>query len=87
MRAAIATALGGGAARAKLLADQEDREIQCLMKKLQRKIKHFDELKLIIEKEHTQLDDLKESLIAEQMNVLQSVLGYLKSYFCKTSVG
>ncbi|KAI8544020.1 hypothetical protein RHMOL_Rhmol08G0262700 [Rhododendron molle] len=28
MRAATATALGGGAARAKLLADQEDREIQ-----------------------------------------------------------
>ncbi|KAG5537234.1 hypothetical protein RHGRI_024622 [Rhododendron griersonianum] len=31
MRDATATALGGGAARAKLLADQEDREIQCLV--------------------------------------------------------
>jgi len=81
MRAATATALGAAAARAKLLADQEDREIECLvatiietqMKKLQRKFKHFDELELIMEKEHTQLEDLKESLIAEQMNVLQRV--------------
>ncbi|XP_058226441.1 SWI/SNF complex subunit SWI3A isoform X1 [Rhododendron vialii] len=81
MRAATATALGAAAARAKLLADQEDREIECLvatiietqMKKLQRKIKHFDELELIMEKEHTQLEDLKESLIAEHMNVLQRV--------------
>lgn len=31
MRAATATALGGAAARAKLLADQEDREIECLV--------------------------------------------------------
>ena len=30
MRAATATALGAAAARAKLLADQEDREIECL---------------------------------------------------------
>ena len=30
MRAATATALGAAAAHAKLLADQEDREIECL---------------------------------------------------------
>ncbi|XP_057479853.1 SWI/SNF complex subunit SWI3A-like [Actinidia eriantha] len=81
MRAATATALGAAAARAKLLADQEDREIECLaatiietqLKKLQCKIKHIDDLELIMEKEYTQLEELKESIVAEQMHVLQRV--------------
>ncbi|CAL5440674.1 unnamed protein product [Camellia sinensis] len=81
MRAATATALGAAAARAKLLADQEDREIECLvativetqLKKLQRKIKHFDDLELIMEKEYAQLEDIKESMIVERMNVLHRV--------------
>ena len=43
------------------------------MKKLQCKIKHIDDLELIMEKEYTQLEELKESIIAEQMNALQRV--------------
>lgn len=81
MRAATATALGAAAARAKLLADQEDREIETLvaniietqMKKIQHKTKHFDDLELIMEKEYAELEDLKESIIMERMNVLQKV--------------
>ncbi|GFZ03915.1 SWITCH/sucrose nonfermenting 3A [Actinidia rufa] len=81
IRAATATALGAASARAKLLADQEDREIECLaatiietqLKKLQCKIKHIDDMELIMEKEYTQLEELKESIIAEQMNALQRV--------------
>ncbi|CAH2056770.1 unnamed protein product [Thlaspi arvense] len=79
MRAATATALGAAAAHAKLLADQEDREIEYLvaaiietqMKKLQSKIKHLDALELIMEKEHVMVEDLKESMITEQINVLR----------------
>ncbi|KAJ4850119.1 hypothetical protein Tsubulata_000590 [Turnera subulata] len=83
LRAAIATALGSAAAHAKLLADQEDREVEGLLatvieaqlKKVQCKIKHFDDLESIMEKEYAELDELKESLIEERIEVLQRVLG------------
>lgn len=79
IRASIGTALGAAAARSKLLADQEDREIENLvaiiiktqMKKLHQKIKHFDDLELIMEKEYTEIEDLKDSLLAERIEVLQ----------------
>ncbi|KAL6996916.1 hypothetical protein U1Q18_007041 [Sarracenia purpurea var. burkii] len=81
MRVATATALGAAAAHARLLADQEDREMEYLvatiiesqLKKLQFKMKHLDDLEVIMEKEHDQLENLKESIIAEQMNVLQKI--------------
>ncbi|XP_059645490.1 SWI/SNF complex subunit SWI3A [Cornus florida] len=81
MRAATATALGAAAAHAKLLADQEDREIEYLvaniiemqLKKLHRKIKHFEHLELIMEKEYAQVVELEESVTAERINVLQKV--------------
>ncbi|XP_043706911.1 SWI/SNF complex subunit SWI3A [Telopea speciosissima] len=79
IRVAIATAFGGAAAHAKLLADQEDREIECLMatiietqmKKIHCKIKHFQELELIMDKEYSLIQELKESLIEEWIDVFQ----------------
>ncbi|KAI4343581.1 hypothetical protein L6164_010915 [Bauhinia variegata] len=79
IRAAIATALGAAAARAKLLADQEDREIEHQVaiiieaqnKKLQHKIKHFEDLELLMEKEYAEMEELKHSILTERIDVLQ----------------
>lgn len=79
IRAAIATAMGASAARAKLLADQEEREIEHLMasiietqmRKVQYKIKHFEELELIMEKEYTHIQQLKESILEDWVSVLR----------------
>ncbi|KAA8542089.1 hypothetical protein F0562_023241 [Nyssa sinensis] len=81
MRTATATALGAAAAHAKLLADQEVREIEYLvatmiemqMKKLHCKIKHLDDLELIMEKEYAQMEELKESIVGEHINILQRI--------------
>ncbi|KAI4342019.1 hypothetical protein MLD38_026682 [Melastoma candidum] len=67
-RAATATALGAAAAHAKLLAEQEGKELQHLMsdiieaqmKKVRGKIEHFEELEPLMEKEHAWMDKLKE---------------------------
>ncbi|PIN23586.1 Chromatin remodeling factor subunit [Handroanthus impetiginosus] len=80
-RVATAAALGAAAANAKLLADQEEREIghllaamiEAQLKKLQRKIKYFEDLEVIMEKEHAQLEELEESLVAQRLNVLQGI--------------
>ncbi|XP_050225949.1 SWI/SNF complex subunit SWI3A [Mercurialis annua] len=82
LRTAIATALGAAAAHAKLLADEEDREIENLVttvleaqfKKLQYKMKNFDNLEVIMEKEHAELEDLKESLMEERIDVVQKAI-------------
>ncbi|XP_016171119.1 SWI/SNF complex subunit SWI3A [Arachis ipaensis] len=79
VRAAIATALGAAAARAKLLADQEDREVELLVatiidaqvKKLQHKVRHFDDLELLMEKEHAEIEELKDSILTERIDVLR----------------
>ncbi|CAA2964061.1 SWI SNF complex subunit SWI3A [Olea europaea subsp. europaea] len=81
MRAATATALGAAAAHAKYLADQEERRMEQLMaimietqmKKLKRKMKYFDELELIMEKENAHIEELEESLVADRLNVLQRI--------------
>ncbi|XP_048138740.1 SWI/SNF complex subunit SWI3A isoform X2 [Rhodamnia argentea] len=82
VRAATATALGVAAARAKLLADQEDREIEHLvasmietqMKKVHDKIKYFEHLEHIMEKEYAEMDDLKGLVVSERINILQKAL-------------
>lgn len=82
IRASSATALGAAAAHAKLLADQEDREIETLvatiletqMKKLHQKAKHFEDLETIMEKEFDEMEELKGSLLAERIGVLQRVV-------------
>ncbi|KMS97685.1 hypothetical protein BVRB_5g124700 isoform A [Beta vulgaris subsp. vulgaris] len=79
MRAAVATALGAAAAHAKLLADQEEREIEHLMtfiieaqvKKLQRKLKYFEDLEQIMEKEHALLEESKDDIIAQRVATLR----------------
>ncbi|KAH1113013.1 hypothetical protein AAZX31_04G223600 [Glycine max] len=79
VRAATATALGAAAARAKLLADQEDREIEHLVatiieaqiEKMLRKVKHFDNLELLMEKEHAEMENLKDSILTERIDVLR----------------
>ncbi|KAF9622321.1 hypothetical protein IFM89_031124 [Coptis chinensis] len=81
IKTAIGTAFGAAAAHAKLLADQEDREIEHLvatvietqLRKIQCKIKHFEELQLIMENEYTQIQELKESLLVDRVDVLRRV--------------
>ncbi|XP_061953940.1 SWI/SNF complex subunit SWI3A [Populus nigra] len=82
LRAAVATTLGAAAAHAKLLADHEDREVENLMativetqlKKLHHKIKHFDDLELIMEKEYAEVDELTESVTEERIDVLRRAI-------------
>ncbi|KAK9120145.1 hypothetical protein Scep_018238 [Stephania cephalantha] len=79
IRAAAATALGAAAAHAKILADQEEREIEHLvatvietqLRKLHSKIKHFEELELIMEREYSLIQEIKESVVTERINTLQ----------------
>ncbi|KAJ6850052.1 SWI/SNF complex subunit SWI3A-like isoform X2 [Iris pallida] len=79
IRASVATSIGAAAARAKLLADQEEREMELLMasiiemqlKKIRSKMKHFQELELIMEKEYAQIQHLKESILEEWVRILQ----------------
>ncbi|KAK9108538.1 hypothetical protein Syun_024549 [Stephania yunnanensis] len=79
IRAAAATALGAAAAHAKILADQEEREIEHLvatvietqLRKLHSKIKHFEELGLIMEREYSLIQEIKESVVTERINTLQ----------------
>lgn len=81
MRAATATAVGAAAAHAKLLADQEEREVEYLVstlleaqvKKLQRKMKHVEAMNLMMEKQHGQMKDLEESLVTERMDIVQKI--------------
>ncbi|KAL5717373.1 hypothetical protein ACHQM5_010386 [Ranunculus cassubicifolius] len=80
IRTAIATAFGAAAVHAKLLADQEDREIEHLvatvidtqLRKMEYKVKHFEELESIMDKEYTQIQEIKETLMAERIDVLRS---------------
>ncbi|XP_062030149.1 SWI/SNF complex subunit SWI3A isoform X1 [Rosa rugosa] len=82
IRAAIATGLGAAAARAKLLADQEDREIEHLlgtiigtqMEKLHCKIKTVEELELLMEKEYTEMEEEEDSLLEERIDMIQKTL-------------
>ncbi|KAM1025558.1 hypothetical protein ACFX14_038594 [Malus domestica] len=79
LRAAIGTALGAAASHSKLLADQEDREIEYLMatiigtqmKKLHFKLNYFEGLEQIMKKEHAQIEDVEDFLVQERINVLQ----------------
>ncbi|KAL6182658.1 hypothetical protein ACLB2K_044073 [Fragaria x ananassa] len=82
IRAAIATGLGAAAARAKLLVDQEDREIEHLlatiigtqMKKLHCKMKNVEELELLMENEYAETKEEEDSLLAERIDVIQKTI-------------
>ncbi|KAL5214241.1 hypothetical protein ABZP36_003393 [Zizania latifolia] len=79
VRAAVATTLGVAAAHTKMLADQEEWEMELLMasvietqlRKIQYKIKHFDELELIMDEEYATIQQIKESLVNEWLKVLK----------------
>ncbi|XP_020111666.1 SWI/SNF complex subunit SWI3A isoform X2 [Ananas comosus] len=79
MRAATVTAMGAAAARAKLFAEHEEREMQLLMasiieaqlRKIQYKLKHFEELEHTMEQEYTLIQQSKESILAEWVNLLR----------------
>ncbi|XP_039001354.1 SWI/SNF complex subunit SWI3A-like [Hibiscus syriacus] len=80
IRAAVATGLGAAAARAKLLALQEEREIEHLvatvieaqLKKLQSKVKHCEDAELLMEKEYAAIDEFKEHILGERINILRT---------------
>lgn len=81
MRAAVGTALGAAAAHARLLADQEEREMEHLMafivetqlKKLQCKANYLDDLGRLMEKEHALLDESKDCIVGERIDTLQRI--------------
>lgn len=82
MRATAATALGAAAAHAKLLAIQEDREVERLvstvintqLKKLQYKMEVLKEVEVIMEKEFSEMTGVEESLVAERLEVVEKVI-------------
>ncbi|MCI40258.1 SWI/SNF complex subunit SWI3A-like [Trifolium medium] len=59
------------------------------MEKLQQKVKHFDELELLMEKEHAELEELKDSILTERIDVLRrtfkSGIAKWKDYPCVKS--
>uniref|UniRef100_A0A7N0U7A8 SMARCC C-terminal domain-containing protein n=1 Tax=Kalanchoe fedtschenkoi TaxID=63787 RepID=A0A7N0U7A8_KALFE len=100
-RAATATALGAAAARAKLLADQEDRELEYIMatiienqlKKLQCKMRILNDVQQVMEKECALVAEQEDSIISERIDILKRVfdLGITnlrdhKSAKCQSSV-
>ncbi|KAG2572871.1 hypothetical protein PVAP13_7KG205900 [Panicum virgatum] len=79
VRASVATAIGVAAACAKMLADQEEREMELLMasiietqlRKMQYKIKHFEELESVMEQEYTTMQQMQGSLMNEWLKALE----------------
>uniref|UniRef100_A0A1J3D3F1 SWI/SNF complex subunit SWI3A n=1 Tax=Noccaea caerulescens TaxID=107243 RepID=A0A1J3D3F1_NOCCA len=79
IRASVGTALGAAAAHAKMLADQEEREMEHLaasvieeqLKKLKSKLKFLDHLEMIMDAEEKAMEGLKETIIQERISVLQ----------------
>ncbi|KAJ0239956.1 SWI/SNF complex subunit SWI3A [Hirschfeldia incana] len=79
MRASVATALGAAAAHAKILADQEEREMELLaasiidqqLKKMKSKLKFLDHLELIMDAEEQVMEGVKEAILQERISVLQ----------------
>ncbi|KAK4782551.1 hypothetical protein SAY86_016653 [Trapa natans] len=82
MRAATATTLGAAAAHAKLLADQEEREIEHLvatiigaqMEKMQFKMKDVEDLEVIMEKEYEEIEQMKGNITSERVDVLERAI-------------
>ncbi|CAA6664031.1 unnamed protein product [Spirodela intermedia] len=69
INAATATAFGAVAARARLLADQEERQIECLMASI------IDlQLESIMEEQYAQIQQLKEDILQEWIDISQRAL-------------
>eukprot|EP00271_Cylindrocystis_brebissonii_P006681 TRINITY_DN19445_c0_g1_i1.p1 TRINITY_DN19445_c0_g1~~TRINITY_DN19445_c0_g1_i1.p1 ORF type:complete len:829 (+),score=231.07 TRINITY_DN19445_c0_g1_i1:688-3174(+) len=77
IRAAAATALGAAAAKAKLLATQEEREMQELvaavvekqLRKVELKLQHFDELEGMLAHEKEQVERQRQEVYAERIKL------------------
>lgn len=80
IKASIGTALGAAAANAKLLADQEERQMEHLMsdiienqlKRLHSKMEHFEELEVLVEKERLQLEQARQLLYSHHIQFAES---------------
>ncbi|CAH8320726.1 unnamed protein product [Eruca vesicaria subsp. sativa] len=80
MRVSVATALGAAAAHAKMLADQEEREMEQLaasvidqqVKKMKSKLKFLEQLEAIMDAEEKVMEGVKETILQERISVLQS---------------
>ncbi|KAF8360586.1 swsn-1 [Pristionchus pacificus] len=87
VQAAAAAALGAAAVKAKHLATIEERRIKSLvaqlvetqMKKLEMKLKHFDELEQIMDKEKESLEYQRQQLILERQQFHLDQLRYLET--------
>ncbi|ESQ39410.1 hypothetical protein EUTSA_v10001411mg [Eutrema salsugineum] len=81
IRASVATALGAAAANAKILADQEEREMEHVaariidQQKLESKLKFLDHLELIMDAEEKVMEGVKETILQERISVLQCAFG------------
>lgn len=80
---AAAAALGAAAAKAKTLADYEEREIQRLvhatieaqMRKIELKMNQFEELESIIDKERQELERQRQQLYVERLALHKAIVG------------
>lgn len=80
VRAAAAAALSAAVVKAKLLADNEEREIQRLMvgavdlqlRKVELKLRHLDEIEQALERERATLEAARLKLDRERMGLAQS---------------
>ncbi|KAG0605244.1 hypothetical protein M758_9G042700 [Ceratodon purpureus] len=88
-RISVATALGVAAANAKLLADQEEQEIEHLvasvidnqMKKLYSKLKHFEELEMLLEKERLEVERARQQVYADRLRYAEAQTAMAKPLF------
>eukprot|EP00850_Spirogloea_muscicola_P010436 SM000061S19263 [mRNA] locus=s61:398927:405189:- [translate_table: standard] len=82
LRVAAATGLAAAAVKAKLLADAEEREIQRLVadvmeqqvKKLEIKLRHFEDLEDLLLKERDQVERTRQHLIAERVRLASTLI-------------
>ncbi|BFI43154.1 hypothetical protein AXG93_1865s1280 [Marchantia polymorpha subsp. ruderalis] len=82
LQVGIATGLAAAAVNAKLLADQEEREMELLMtdiienqmKALYAKLEHFDELEMLLERERIQIEQARQTQFLQQIQFTESRL-------------
>lgn len=83
---AASAALGAAAAKAKVIADFEEREIQRLvnaaieaqMKKVELKMQQFEELESILEKERQDLERQRQQLFVDRISLQKAILSVSK---------
>ncbi|KAI1320348.1 hypothetical protein EDD11_001149 [Mortierella claussenii] len=79
---AAAAALGSAAAKAKTLADYEEREIQRLvtvvvemqLKKLELKLQQFEELEIVLDSEKKELERQRQQLFLDRLTMKKSIM-------------